>query len=214
MRFLLTGFLFYALCFMIHHMWYFVGLGNPGKEYEITRHNTGRDSLLFFARKKCSDAWKANKKLNAQTASVSVEGGFAKLVLPDTFMNKSGQAVLPLVKNAKQAEKLVVVHDDLDLPLGVIKISFGRGSGGHKGVDSIMRALKTKNFVRIRIGISPATPSGKLKKPQGEDAVGDFILGKFKPSEQETLKRVFAKVCEAFLTILAEGRERAMNECN
>ena len=81
------------------------------------------------------------------------------------------------------------MHDDIDLPLGTLKISYNKGTGGHRGLDSVVKAVKTKEFARIRIGISPATPKGKIKKPQGEKAVIDFILNKFKPAELETIKK-------------------------
>lgn len=129
-------------------------------------------------------------------------------------MNNSGRAVGKIIKNKKTTQNLIVVYDDIDLPLGTLKISYNKSSGGHRGLESIIKALKTKEFTRIRIGISPVTPSGKLKKPQGEKTVLDFILNKFKPSELEILKKVFKKVSGAIQTIVGEGRERAMNEFN
>lgn len=166
-----------------------VGLGNPGEEYENTRHNIGRAAVCFLFK---SADFAEDKKNN----SLKAEEKFGKekilLLLPETFMNKSGNAVKGLIKSAKAARNLIVVHDDIDLPLGRLKFSFGRGSAGHKGVESIMRALKTKDFWRIRVGISFATPSGKLKKPRrgrGEKAVLDFLMGKFKPREWEKIKR-------------------------
>ena len=122
-------------------------------------------------------------------------------------------------KNKKAAEQLVVVYDDLDLPLGTLKVSFNRGAGGHRGLDSVIKLLKTREFTRIRIGTSSATPSGKVKKPIGEKAVISFILGKFKPKETETLKKSFKKALEAVEIIVSEkspllGREKAMGEVN
>jgi len=114
----------------------------------------------------------------------------------------------------KAAERLVVVYDDLDLPLGTMKLSFDRGSGGHKGIESIARTLKTKRFVRIRIGVSPATATGKLKKPVGEKEVVDFILTRCKAHELDELKKVFKKASLAIETIVSEGREIAMNRFN
>ncbi|MFZ3008902.1 MAG: hypothetical protein WA048_00520, partial [Minisyncoccia bacterium] len=130
-------------------MYIVVGLGNPGEEYLNTRHNAGRLAVAYLEKK-------------------NLEG--LKFVHLDTFMNKSGSGVAKVIKSKKAAEKLVVIYDDLDLALGTIKVSYNRGSGGHKGIESIVRALKTEAFIRIRIGTSPATPSGKLKKPQGEKA--------------------------------------------
>jgi len=144
------------------------------------------------------------------------EGGRieAKFVYPDTYMNKSGSAVAKAVKSKSALKKLVVIYDDLDLPLGSLKVSYNRGSGGHKGVESIARAQKSKEFIRIRIGVSPTTPSGKLKKPKGEDAVEKFILSDFKKSEMDVLKKVFKKVEETLETLSEEGLEAAMNRSN
>ena len=136
------------------------------------------------------------------------------ILLPETFMNKSGNSLKSLIKNAKAAERLVVVHDDLDLPLGRFKISFNRGTGGHKGLESIIKALKTEKFARIRIGISPTTSSGKIRKPQGESLVGKHILGKFKPNELLELKELSKKVFLALETFVSSGLERAMTEFN
>lgn len=174
-------------------MYIVVGLGNPGEEYSETRHNAGRLAEEFVSK---------NNEIKA------------KFIFSDVFMNKSGGFVSKFVKSKKAAEKLIVLYDDLDLPLGRFKISFGRSSGGHRGVESIIRALKTDNFIRIRIGIAPTTPSGKIKKPKGEKAVLDFILGKFKPSEGVVLKKVFKKVSEALETIVTDGKETAMSRFN
>jgi len=129
-------------------------------------------------------------------------------------MNLSGKFVGKHVKSKKAAQKLIVLYDDLDLPLGTMKISYDRGSGGHRGLESIIRALKTKEFIRIRIGTSPSTPSGKLKKPLGEKNVEKHILSEFKKPEMEILKKVFKKVAAAVETIAASGLQSAMTEFN
>jgi PTH1 family peptidyl-tRNA hydrolase len=122
--------------------------------------------------------------------------------------------VAKFVKSIKAAERLIVVSDDLDLPLGKVKLSFNRGSGGHKGIESIARALKTKRFTRIRIGVSPTTATGKLRKPTGEKEVVAFILARFKTHEMDELKKIFKKVGGAIESIVSEGPERAMNRFN
>lgn len=132
---------------------------------------------------------------------------------PDVYMNNSGGAIKKLVPSKKAAEGLIVLHDELDLPLGKVKISFGSSAGGHNGVKSIEKALKTKDYIRIRIGISGATPSGKLKRPT-PDKIVDFVLGKFKPGEQEKLKKARKIVYEAIELILSDGLGRAMSETN
>jgi len=194
--------------------WIIVGLGNPGEEYTDTRHNAGRMALEAAAKKLDADEWKVNKTTKATAAKLLIGKTPTVFVLPDTFMNKSGAAVDKYVKSVKAAGALVVVYDDLDLPIGTIKLSFNRGSGGHKGVESIARAVKTKAFTRIRIGVSRATAKGTVKKPAGEDEVIDFILARFKPAELTELKSVFKKVTEAIECIVTEGPERAMNRFN
>jgi PTH1 family peptidyl-tRNA hydrolase len=171
-----------------------VGLGNPGKEYENTRHNTGRILVNLI-----------EKKLESQRI---------KFITPDTFMNNSGREVIKFIKSKKDLKDLVVIYDDIDLPLGKMKISFNRSAGGHRGLASIIRALKSEEFIRIRIGISPATPSGKIKKPKGEKQVINFILGKYKPKELEILKKLSKKVAEAVEVIFKEGKEKAMSLYN
>lgn len=191
----------------------FVGLGNPGEEYEGTRHNTGR-ILLTILGKQYDAEWKEDRKLSAKVAKIKVGKSPVTLVLPDTFMNNSGKSVKPLVTSIKGAEKLVVVYDDLDMPFGNSKISFNRSSGGHRGLESIIKAIKTEKFARVRVGISPTTPTGKMKKPSGEDAVMKVIMGKFKPEEMLVLKKLGKKMSEALETFVSGGLEKAMTGFN
>lgn len=186
-----------------------VGLGNPGGEYAKTRHNAGRLAVEYFASKNDVETWREDKKANAHVAKV----GKHTLVLPDTFMNKSGSAVSKYVKSVKAAKNLVVVYDDLDLPLGRIKISFAL-LRGHNGLKSVARAVKTDDFIRVRIGVSPHTPKGKIKKPLGEEKVMGFILGKFTPKDEAEFKKVLKRVSDALTCILEEGYVQAMNVHN
>ena len=174
-----------------------VGLGNPGKEYENTRHNTGR-IMVGLAEKKLS-----REKIDK-----------IKFITPDTFMNNSGKAVAPLIKSKKDLGGLIVVYDDIDLPLGKMKISFNRSSGGHNGLHSVIKALKSEEFLRIRVGISPATGKGIVRKPKGEKAVLNFLLGEFKKSELETIKKLGKIVTEAIEIIFTEGKDKAMSLYN
>jgi len=172
--------------------WIIAGLGNPGKEYEGTRHNIGRELVG------------------------DLEGVLPKkpkIILPDVYMNNSGVSIKKAIKTKKEAEKLIVVHDELDLPLGKVKISFGSGAGGHNGIKSIINSIKTQDFIRVRVGISGATPSGKLKRPAPEK-IADFVLAKFKPADKDKLKKVKKTVAEALELILTEGVERAQTETN
>lgn len=191
-----------------------VGLGNPGEEYAKTRHNTGRMVVEAFRKKNDFPEWSRDLGLKALVSKGSYGKDKVILLAPDNFMNVSGKSVAPLVKNAKDAERTIVVYDDLDLPLGSMKISFNRSSGGHKGLESIIKALKTPAFARLRIGVSPSTPSGKLKKPKGEKAILDFIIGEYKKPEQEVMKKVTKKGAEALALILDDGREIATGQVN
>lgn len=191
-----------------------VGLGNPGEEYANTRHNAGRMIVEAFRKKNGFPDWTLDKNLKALVSKGTWGKDKVILVQPDNFMNVSGKSVAPLVKNAKDAERTIVVYDDLDLPLGGMKISFNRSSGGHKGLESIIKAIKTKSFVRLRIGICPTTPSGKLKKPKGEDELLNFIVGPFKKGDIDELKKVTKKGAEALALILEEGREIATGKVN
>ena len=157
---------------------------------------------------------KEDKKIKSETVKSKLGKNTVLLVKPNTFMNKSGDAIRSLVKNKKTAETLVVIHDDLDIPFGKIKISFNKSAGGHKGVGSIIKAIKTEGFIRMRIGISPVTASGKMKKPSGEKDVTSLILGKFKPSEMETLKKIMKNAVMGLESIVTEGREVATGEIN
>ena len=180
-----------------------LGLGNPGKEYEGSRHNAGRATAEYFAKKNAFYEFEYEKKSNSLVA----KNRQTTIALPETLMNKSGNAAGKLIRPKKELPDLIVLHDDLDLPLGRFKISYSKSSGGHKGVESVMRALKTKNFVRIRIGVSP-----KKKPPQKE--IIKFIIGKFKPAELEIFKKVEKKVAEALEVLITDSLERAMSEFN
>lgn len=194
--------------------WVVVGLGNPDEEHVRTRHNAGRMAVEYFAKQKKLGEWKEDSKSRSFIVRGAVGRALTVCVLPNTYMNKSGSATAHFVKSVKAAERLIVVYDDLDLPFGTIKLSFDRGSGGHKGVESIIRAVKTRQFVRIRIGVSRETSGGTLKKPDGEAAVEKFILGEFSLNEFAALKDIFKKVSSAIETTMLEGRERAMNSFN
>lgn len=191
-----------------------VGLGNPGEEYADTRHNTGRMVVEAFRKKNDFPEWMLDKSLKALVSKGSRGKDKVVLLLPDNFMNVSGKSVAPLVKNAKDAERTIVVYDDLDLPLGGMKISFNRSSGGHKGVESIIKALKTKAFARLRVGICPTTPTGKPRKPKGEAALLDFIVGSFKKAELDEIKKVAKKGAEALGFFIEDGRDIATGKVN
>ena len=191
-----------------------VGLGNPGEEYEATRHNTGWIMLDFILGNKVD--WKPANGTKLLYYKDSIGGKPTEYIKPTTFMNNSGIAVSFVKdKHKLNLKDIVVIYDDVDLPLGSIKISYDRSSGGHNGLESIIiKKLKSREFVRIRIGIAPSTPTGKLRKPKGEEAMLKFLLGKYKDEELKELKKLSKKVNEALETIFTEGKDKAMSLYN
>ena len=192
------------------------GLGNPGEEYKNTRHNAGRIVVESLTKSSGSDFtdWKEDKKTKTLTSKGTFNGKKLTLVWPDNFMNNSGGSIKPLITSKKAAEELIVIHDDLDLPIGSFRISFNRGPGGHNGVKSIIQNIKTEAFIRIRVGISPVTPKGLIKRPVGEKDVEKLILGEFKKPELDLLKKESKKIIEAIACIITEGRNKAMSLYN
>lgn len=196
------------------HMHYIAALGNPGEEYAQTRHNVGRIVLApFLERYGFPTPVPASRYVSLVSEGV-VDGEAIMVLMPETYMNKSGSAVGKVVTSAPKARRLIVLYDDIDLPLGIVRVSFGRGAGGHRGVDSIIKTLKTRDFVRVRVGIMPTTPSGKPKKPKGEQSVLDFLMSDFTKKEQAVLEKTAATVADALAVIVTEGHVAAMNRFN
>lgn len=183
-----------------------IGLGNPGKKFEGTRHNIGFLVLNKFMEKNNFPDFKFSKKYN----SLVSEKNSIILVKPQTFMNNSGKAVKSLISDIKdRVSVLIVLHDDIDLPFGKIKIVKERGSAGHKGVESIINNIGNKNLARIRIGIAP----------QNEIKAKQIVLKKFNKKEQEIMNNVNNKTVKALDFLLQNGLEKAglekaMNEYN
>src|SRR3989344_1436381 len=171
-------------------IYFLVGLGNPGDEYFGTRHNVGRDLVGYL-------------RNNDNLSNI-------KFYVLDEYMNNSGKAVVKIMVG-KKASQLVLIHDDIDLPLGIFKLSFNKGAGGHRGVASVIKALKTEEFIRVRVGVSPTTLKGIIRKPCGEDKVVKFILGKFKPGENKIIAVVRKKINQALSVLVKEGKEKAMS---
>lgn len=191
-----------------------VGLGNPDDKYKNTRHNIGRDFVESFRKKNKFEEWSFNKKSNALISKGEIIGEKITLILPQTYMNFSGKSLVDFVKTKKQAKETLVIYDDLDLGVGKTKLSFNKNSGGHKGIESIIKLIKTKEFPRWRIGIAPVTPSGKVKKVSGEDAVVKHVLSKFKPSELEALKQIEKNTLKAIEIFVEKDYLLASNEVN
>ncbi|PIR38230.1 MAG: aminoacyl-tRNA hydrolase [Candidatus Zambryskibacteria bacterium CG10_big_fil_rev_8_21_14_0_10_42_12] len=191
-----------------------VGLGNPGKEYEQTRHNVGRmiveDVALYFGVRE----WKEDKKKVALVASGGTGKEKIEYILPETFMNKSGKSLAHLKGGVKKIENTIVIHDDLDMPVGSAKMLFNRGDGGHKGVISINKSIGSKAYVRIKIGISKTTPAGNIKKPKGEEAVQKHVLGEFSLDELKIIKKISKGVAEALELFMGDGRAKAQTIFN
>jgi len=185
-----------------------VGLGNPGKEFQKTRHNLGFWVIDDFKEKNNFPDFVFDEKLNSLISKGKLKNRQIILAKPQTFMNKSGQAVKSLLHVFKiiPSKNLIVIHDDVDLPLGQIKIVQNRGPAGHKGVISIIKELNTQNFVRFRIGIQPKT--GKPKKMES------FVIQKFTKEEEKIIKRTLTIARKGLEIILNEGIERAMQEIN
>jgi peptidyl-tRNA hydrolase, PTH1 family len=191
-----------------------VGLGNPGKEYEKTRHNSGRMVAQLLAKNEKFDEFVFNKKLNALVTDGVIDGEKVTLMLPETMMNNSGKAVIGVVKSVKAAKNLLVIRDDLDLPVGTVKMTFARGSGGHKGVESIMRALKTDQFAQLKIGISGIGKKHQAKKVSGDEKVLKHVIGKFSPKEEPLIKKAIKKAALAARLFVTDGLEKATMEAN
>lgn len=191
-----------------------IGLGNPGEEYANTRHNCGRILLQLIAKKNDFSDWRDDKKSKSLVCAGKIGTKKMQFVAPDNFMNNSGGSVKPFITSKKDLEGLVVIYDDLDLPVGRIKISFDRGDGGHNGLASIIKVLKSREFVRIRVGISPETPGGKLKKPSGEKPVIDFLMKDFKDTEVAELKKIAKRITEALECFATDGKDKMMSLYN
>jgi PTH1 family peptidyl-tRNA hydrolase len=188
-----------------------VGLGNPGKKFEKTRHNLGFMVLDRFARKNKFPKFEMRKEFLAMVSEKKIEKEKIILAKPQTFMNNSGLAVKRILEKLRTSNiepltsNLLVIHDDLDISFGKIKISFGRGSAGHKGVQSIIDEIGTKDFVRFRIGIRKEE-EGIRKK--------EFVLEKFNKKEEKVLKKVIEMACQAIEMAIKEGIEKVMQEFN
>lgn len=194
--------------------YFIVGLGNPGQEYEGTRHNTGRIILQAIYPDFGSDDFKSDNKTNSLIAKGKIGKNEIIFMMPETFMNNSGKAVVKMVKSKKDATRLIVIYDDFNLPIGTMRISFNRSSGGHNGLESIIKMLGTQEFTRIRIGMAPEKKDGTAKVPHGEDKIEKFILGKFDKDEVKIINKLSKKVSEAIKTAITEGRDKAMSIFN
>jgi PTH1 family peptidyl-tRNA hydrolase len=186
-----------------------VGLGNPGQSYARNRHNIGFRCLNSFARRQGIHF--DNRRAKARLGLGQVAGVGVVLAKPQTFMNLSGMSVMRLVEKYDIAlSDLLVVHDDLDLPLGRIRIRGGGSSGGHKGLSSIISSLGSQDFPRLRVGIGRPAAG---EKPV-ETGVVSYVLGDFTPEEARMVAQVIPRVSQAIACFLSEGISSAMDRYN
>ena len=187
-----------------------VGLGNPGRTYAHNRHNIGFRCLNYFAR--LHSIRFDHRQCRAKVGLAAVRGEKLLLAKPGTFMNLNGQSVACLVhKHDIPLSDLLVIYDDLDLPLGKIRLRQTGSSGGHKGMNSIISALESEDFPRIRVGIG--RPQAE-EQSMSEDAIVSYVLSDFSPQEEAIIKSVIATVSEAIDYFLSQGIEAAMGKFN
>jgi len=184
--------------------WLVVGLGNPGRDYEQSRHNAGARAVASLAARLGTKLGRS--KFRALVADARTDGVPLKIAFPTTFMNDSGQAVAPLARWHKiDADHLIVVHDELDLPVGQLRLKKGGGTAGHHGLDSIVGSLGTKDFYRVRIGVG--------KPGQGGETV-NWVLDRLPKGAAAALRQEEEEAGDATLSIIHEGLDRAMNRHN
>ena len=182
-----------------------VGLGNPGAEYTGTRHNVGADVVALLAQRHGGGLKRGKEK--ALSGEVRVDGRLVALAFPQTYMNLSGESVQLLVRRhgIDDPHRLVIVHDELDLPVGRLKVKVGGGLAGHNGLRSIKQHLKTDEFVRVRIGVG---------KPRSKEQGADHVLKKPSKAERTELEIVVQEAADAVEVIAAAGAEAAMQRYN
>lgn len=185
-------------------MYLIAGLGNPGKKYASTRHNVGFRAIGNLADEYGIKA--RSQKQRAITGTGEIAGEKVVLAQPLTYMNNSGRAINALLSAySLEPSELIVIYDDLDLVTGDIRIKKGGGSGGHKGLDSIIKEIDTADFLRIRIGID---------HPGAKGLVTDYVLGYFNQKEDELIEEAVTTTARAVKVIIESGYQQAMNKFN
>lgn len=188
-----------------------VGLGNPGNHYRLNRHNIGFRCIDHIAGKFSIPVKK--RLCRSDTGQGSIAGCEVLLVKPMTYVNLSGEAIACLLDKFRAGPgDLTVIHDDLDLPTGRIRLRLGGKSGGHGGIRSTIDCIGSPDFNRIRIGIS--RPANTGSRHGDEDEIVEYVLGDFPPEEEDLIKTTMASVAEAVECLLTDGLETAMNRFN
>jgi PTH1 family peptidyl-tRNA hydrolase len=183
-----------------------VGLGNPGKEYEATRHNVGWQVLDRVARELSISF--SRTKFNAIYGEFPSEHGKVFFIKPTTYMNRSGESVAQFVKFFKiKPSEVLLVYDDLDLPLGVVRLRLKGSSGGHRGVESVIQALGTSEIPRLRVGIG---------RPERKEEVVSYVLSPFRKEELPTLESALERATECIVEIVKKGKidQKLISKCN
>jgi PTH1 family peptidyl-tRNA hydrolase len=196
-----------------------VGLGNPGDKYNDTRHNIGFETLDHLLKKYESlneSSWEESKKTKSQIKKLTIKKITALLAKPITYMNNSGLAVSLLLQYYKiKPEDMVVIHDELDLPLGKIQIRFGGGTAGHNGLESIIKAIGTDKFLRIRMGVGkPMRVDGKRFDVKSSKSVEDYVLGHFQEQEHHEVRTMIKHVQKHLELLLEHGFDTFMSRYN
>ncbi|NTV22509.1 MAG: aminoacyl-tRNA hydrolase [Candidatus Yonathbacteria bacterium] len=194
-----------------------VGLGNPGKEYEKTPHNAGRLAVEHFATVRAFGAFRAERahKGLVSDGTLDMQDGTpcpVTLLLPETFMNASGKSVITCILST-EAERLIVIHDDVDIPLGTVKVSRDRGAGGHNGIASIIKELGTASFIRVRVGVAPKTVFGTVRRPTG-DRLPAYVLKPVPALREKSFMTGIVLAGDATEAIIRNGVGSAMNTYN
>jgi len=197
-------------------MFYFFGLGNPGDKYKNTRHNIAQAYLEYFVAQYFDNDWDKSRSAQARYKKIDITGNQVELIIPETFMNKSGETVRYVVdKHNANLTDLVILHDDVDLPLGEIKFSHSRGDGGHNGIKSIIHHLGSQDFVRLRIGVaSRHWWTNAVQRPRGGGPLEKFVLSQFTRREQAQLTDIFTTIEQALEQFVTTDLAATMNKYN
>ncbi|MBE9506180.1 MAG: aminoacyl-tRNA hydrolase [Chloroflexi bacterium] len=188
-----------------------IGLGNPGRGYAATRHNVGFRCVDYFAKK--HSARFSRTGCRSKLAEVMLRGKQVLLAKPRTYMNLSGEAAVCFVRAYRvPAEDLILVYDDVDLPLGKVRVRPSGGPGGHNGMKSIVASLNTEGFPRIRVGIG--RPDSEGNSPWSEEALIRYVLGRFTADEEAVIQESISLVSDVLECVILEGLDAAMNRYN
>ncbi|MBS3941639.1 MAG: aminoacyl-tRNA hydrolase [Actinobacteria bacterium] len=185
--------------------WLVVGLGNPEAEYGGTRHNVGADALRRFAEREHATLSR-NKRARCETAETTVSGTKFSLAIPQSYMNTSGGPVQQAAAWFKvPVERIIVLHDDLDVEPGALKVKRGGSPAGHNGLKDLDRALGSREYLRVRIGVG---------RPPGRMPGKDYVLRRFAPAERETIDVTLEEACDAVVMLATQGLEPTQNRYN